>query len=178
MAGTIVHASCYNLIRNENQSGLGNMKKLDPVLQNRLRVLIASMECELIGCESQSLGRRALLRIYIDRIGGGVTVDDCARVSRQISAMFDVENPIEGGYVLEVSSPGIDRPLFELAHYAQVIGKTVKLKLSTPYLARRQYKGLLIGATEEVVRLLLEEGVEVSIPFSTVERANVVGDVH
>jgi ribosome maturation factor RimP len=153
------------------------MKKLDPVLQNRLRTLIESMGCELFGHESLSLGRRMLLRIYIDR-PGGVTVDDCARVSRQVSAMFDVENPIEGGYVLEVSSPGIDKPLFELAQYMPVIGKTVKLKLSTPYLERRQYKGLLVSATEEAVRLLLEGGVEVSIPFSTVEKANVVGDVH
>lgn len=154
------------------------MRKLDPVLQNRLRTLIESMECELVGCEWVSMGRRGLLRIYIDRSASGVTVDDCARVSRQVSAMFDVENPIDSGYVLEVSSPGIDRPLFELAQYSSFIGKTVRLKLSTPHLARRQYKGVLVSATEEVVRLLLEEGVEVNIPFSTVERANVVGDVH
>lgn len=152
------------------------MKKLDPVLQNRLHALISGMGCELVGCEHVSLGRRALLRIYIDR-PGGVTVDDCARVSRQVSAMLDVDNPIMGAYVLEVSSPGIDRPLFELSHYHLVIGKTVKLKLSTPYLTRRHYTGVLIGATEEIVRLLLEEGVEVSIPFSTVDKANVVADV-
>lgn len=152
------------------------MRKLDPLLHDRLRVLVETMSCELVGYESLSLGRRTLLRLYIDR-PGGVTIDECARVSRQVSALFDVENPIEGGYVLEVSSPGIDRPLFELAHYAPQIGKTIRLKLSVPYLARRQYKGVLIGATEEAVRLLLEEGSEVSIPFSSVEKANVVGDV-
>jgi ribosome maturation factor RimP len=152
------------------------MKRLDPVLLDRLRALITAMGCELVGCECLALGRRALLRIYIDR-QDGVTVDDCARVSRQVSAMFDVENPILGAYVLEVSSPGIDRPLFELVHYSPAIGKTVKLKLSTPHLNRRHYKGVLVGVTEEWVRLLLEEGVEVSIPYSAIEKANVVGYV-
>jgi len=152
------------------------MKRLDPVLLDRLRALIAGMGCELLGCECLSLGRRTLLRIYIDR-NEGVTVDDCARVSRQVSAMFDVDNPVLGAYVLEVSSPGIDRPLFELAHFSSAIGKTVKVKLSTPHLDRRHYKGVLMSATEEWVHLLLEEGVEVSIPYSAIEKANVVGYV-
>ncbi len=104
------------------------MRKIDPILHERLAQLIGAMGYELVGCEHVPQGRQMLFRIYIDS-AKGVTVDDCSQVSRQVSAMLDVEDPFQGRYVLEVSSPGIDRPLFEIEHYQKYVGKRVKVRL-------------------------------------------------
>lgn len=153
------------------------MRKIDPVLHDRLLTLISSMGFELVGCELLSQNRQSVFRIYIDK-ENGVTVDDCSRVSRQISAMMDVEDPIQNRYSLEVSSPGIDRPLFEIEHFRKYIGKSVKLRLHMPINQRRQYKGLVQKVEEEDIYLLLEEtGEEIKVPFSVIEKANLVGDI-
>ena len=88
-------------------------------LQDRLASLVSNMGYEFVGCELNRHSGGSLLRIYIDK-ETGVNVDDCARVSRQVSATLDVEDPIQGRYTLEVSSPGIDRPLFDLSHYKKI----------------------------------------------------------
>ena len=90
------------------------------------------------------LGRRGLLRIFIDR-EGGVTLDDCERVTEQIGAWLDVEDPLPGSYVLEVSSPGFDRRLRTLAHFARFVGETVKVELRDAREGRRRLAGLLKG---------------------------------
>lgn len=154
------------------------MRKLDPALYERLDTLIRSMGYELLGCELLPQGRRMLLRLYLDS-QRGVTVDDCSLVSRQVSALLDVEDPIQGGYTLEVSSPGINRPLFVLDQYHKYLGKSVKIKLLLPINQRRQYKGILQRIEGEDIYLLVEEtGQEVKLPFSAIEKANVIGDIH
>jgi ribosome maturation factor RimP len=153
------------------------MRKIDPVLQERLSKLCLSMGYELVGCELFPQGRQMLFRIYIDR-PNGVTLDDCSDVSRQISAMMDVEDPIQGRYTLEVSSPGIDRPLFELEHYRKFIGKRVKIKLQSSINQRRQYTGVLHRVEREDIYLLVDDAQEVILPFSAIEKANLIGDIH
>lgn len=154
------------------------MKKIDPVLHERLVKLIDSMGCELVGCEIVSQGRQALFRIYIDS-PKGVTLDHCSQVSRQVSAMLDVEDPIQSRYVLEVSSPGINRPLFEIEHYQKYIGSRVKLKLYSPINQRRQYQGILVRVEEENIYLLVDDSEqEIALPFSAIEKANLIGDIN
>jgi|SRR5579885_1941114 ribosome maturation factor RimP len=155
----------------------GVMRKIDPVLYERLAKLIGSMGYELVGCELLPQGRQMVFRIYIDG-KNGVTLDDCSLVSHQVSAMLDVEDPIQSRYSLEVSSPGIDRPLFELEHYRKHIGKQVRVRLHSPVNQRRQYKGVLQRVEGEDVYLLVE-GMEqaVKLPFSLIEKANLIGDV-
>jgi len=153
------------------------MRKIDPVLHERLVTLVSAMGYELIGCELLPQGRQMIFRIYIDS-EAGVTVDDCSLVSRQVSAMMDVCDPIEGRYSLEVSSPGINRPLFEIKHYRKYMGKQVKIKLYAPIDQRRQYKGILQRIEGEDIYLLVEgSGQEVKLPFSAIEKANLIGDI-
>jgi ribosome maturation factor RimP len=150
------------------------MRKIDPVLNERLVKLTASMGYELVGCELLSLGGGQIFRIYIDG-EKGVTVDDCSKVSRQISAMMDVEEPFQSRYTLEVSSPGIDRPLFLIEHYQKYIGCQVKIRLHAAINQRRQYKGRLQRVEEENIHILVD-GLEneVVLPFSAIEKGNLI----
>jgi ribosome maturation factor RimP len=153
------------------------MKKIDPVLHERLSQLIGSMGYELVGCETVPQGRQMIFRIYIDS-PKGVTVDDCSRVSRQVGAMMDVEDPFESRYALEVSSPGIDRPLFEIEHYRKYIGKRIKLKLYSPVNQRRQFKGVLQRVEGEDIFLLVDDTEqEVKLSYSMIEKANLIGEI-
>jgi ribosome maturation factor RimP len=153
------------------------MKKVDPVLNEQLAVLISSMGYELVGCELFPQGGQIVFRIYIDS-QNGVTVDDCSKVSHQVSAMLDVANPIQGKYALEVSSPGINRPLFEIEHYHQYIGRRVKIRLYATINERRQYKGILQYVKGEDI-YLLEDGATllVKLPFSNIEKGYLIGDI-
>jgi len=153
------------------------MKKLSSLLQDKLAASVAAMGCEFIGSELTQQGHRALFRVYIDK-PTGVTSEDCTQVSRQVGAMLDVEDSIHGQYVLEVSSPGIDRPLFTIQHYQQHIGSRVKVRLHAPIDGRRQYKGVLERVEGENIHLLMEEEkVAVILPFSAIEKANIIGEV-
>ncbi|MDO6805612.1 ribosome maturation factor RimP, partial [Wenyingzhuangia sp. 1_MG-2023] len=93
-------------------------------------------------------GRHTLLRVYIDH-ADGITVDHCADVSRQIGSVLDVEDPISQDYTLEVSSPGMDRPLFTMDQYVQSVGEEIELRLRMPFDGRRKFKGRLQGIEEQ-----------------------------
>lgn len=154
-----------------------DMRKIDVVLHEKFEKLISSMGYELIGCELSSMRGEQIFRIYID-CEKGITADDCSRVSRQISAMMHVEELIQGKYALEVSSPGIDRPLFEIKHYQKYIGFQIKIKLYAAINQKRQYKGILQRVEGEYVHILpdgLEE--EVILPFAAIEKGNLIVDV-
>jgi ribosome maturation factor RimP len=113
-----------------------------------------------------------LLRLYIDS-GQGVGLDDCEKVSHQVSGLLDVEDPIAGEYALEVSSPGLDRPLFEKAHYERFLGHVARVKLSAPLNGRSNFKGPIIGVEGE--ELLLEvDGEPVRLPIAHVASARLV----
>jgi ribosome maturation factor RimP len=132
---------------------------------------VAAAGYELVGCEYISQGRYSVLRIYIDK-ESGITVEDCAVASRHISAVLDVEEVVSGNYHLEVSSPGIERPLFTLEQYQKVLGETVQVRLRSPIKGRRNFKGRLEQATKDTITLAFDEQV-FELPFETVDKARV-----
>jgi ribosome maturation factor RimP len=132
---------------------------------------VRALGFELWGLEHLSQGRHSLLRIYIDS-EQGVTVDDCAAVSRQVGAVLDVEEPIVGEYTLEVSSPGINRSLFHLDQYRRYLGEPLKLRLRAPFDGRRKFSGTLTGVEGEDVVLRIDED-EYLLPFGSIEKAVV-----
>tara|TARA_R110001592_G_scaffold321037_1_gene599294 strand:+ start:37613 stop:38065 length:453 start_codon:yes stop_codon:yes gene_type:complete len=140
-------------------------------LQALIVPVVEAMECEFWGFEYLSSGRSAMLRIYIDN--DPVTVEDCEKVSRQVSSLLDVEDLISSEYTLEVSSPGLDRPLYTLAQYKRYIGEDVALKLRFPYEGRRRFKGRLNGVEGEDILLIVEDH-EFLFPISGIEKANIV----
>lgn len=131
-----------------------------------------AMGYELWGIEYMSQGRRSLLRIYIDS-EIGITADDCARVSHQVGGVLDVEDPIAGEYRLEVSSPGMDRPLFTLAQFTRFVGSDVKVRLRSAFEGQRKFSGRLVGVENEDVVVAVGEH-EYLLPLEQIEKANVV----
>lgn len=137
---------------------------------------VTALGYELVGIEYAGPGgRRGLLRVYIDA-PQGVTVDDCERVSHQVSGVLDVEDVIQGQYTLEVSSPGLDRPLFTPAHYVRYAGQLVKLRLVAPQDGRRNIVGVLRGMDGENV-VLVEEGNTISVPVQNIHSARLVPEI-
>lgn len=144
----------------------------DQQLQELVAPAVTALGFELWGVEYITRGRQAMLRIYIDH-PEGIDVDDCAAVSRQVSALLDVEDPIAGEYTLEVSSPGMDRPLFTLDQFVRYRGEQIKLKLRAPYEGRRNFSGRLAGIEgDEVVLVMGEE--EYLLPIELIDKAQVV----
>ncbi|MAW23287.1 MAG: ribosome maturation factor RimP [Cellvibrionales bacterium TMED47] len=150
------------------------MSSGDQVLKQLLQPVVEAMDCELWGLELQMGGKAKLLRIFIDRDEEvGVGVDDCERVSRQASAVLDVEDVIPGEYILEVSSPGMDRPLYELDHYARYLGEEISLRLRFPYEGRRNYKGRLKAIEGDEIVVVVTDN-EFLFPVEGIEKANLV----
>lgn len=141
-------------------------------IQQLIEPAINGLGFQLWGIQQASQGRNSTLRIYIDS-EKGITVDDCAQVSHQVSSILDVEDPIEGNYTLEVSSPGMDRPLFTLPQYIQYIGHKLKISLRVPFEGRRRFVGVLAAIEDEEIVLQVEQE-EYVLPFETIEKANVV----
>jgi ribosome maturation factor RimP len=118
-------------------------------------------------------GRGATLRIYIDKEDDGISVDDCALVSHQISGVLDVEDPISGEYNLEVSSPGMERPLFTLEQWAQYLGEDMQMRLLAPVAGKRRLTATLT-AIEGDELLVNVQGEALRVPFAQVDRANLI----
>lgn len=133
---------------------------------------VAALGLELWGIELIQQGKFSLLRIYIER-EEGVAIEDCEKLSRQASALLDVEDPIAGEYTLEVSSPGLERPLFTAEQYAQFVGNEVNLRLRSPLEGRRKFKGTIVKVTGDNIRLLVDD-VEIDLAQSDIEKANIV----
>ena len=133
---------------------------------------VAACGCDLWGIEYISQGRHTTLRVYIDH-AKGIGVEQCADVSRQVAAVMDVEDPITGEYTLEVSSPGLDRPLFTLQQYQASIGEKLSLKLRLAFDGRRRFTGLLSGIEGDDVLLQIDDE-EYLLPFDSIEKANIV----
>lgn len=141
------------------------------------RPLAASLGVELVELEYKREGRNMVLRLFIDK-DGGVSLDDCSAVSREIAAVLDVEDIIPAKYTLEVSSPGLNRPLKTRSHYESYTGRLVKIKTfeTLPDDAgnlRKTFMGELLGINGDLIRLKLQEGQTASIPFAAVAKANL-----
>ena len=129
----------------------------------------------LWGIEYIPQGRHSLLRVYLDK-EGGITIEDCELASKQISSILDVEDPISGEYTLEVSSPGLDRILFNLGQYSGYLGCQVKLRLIENFENRRNFNGLLKAIVDDEVIVVIGDE-EYTIPFELIEKASLVGDM-
>lgn len=157
------------------------MRGIEASLRTMLASGVAALGFELVDAELTGSTRRPTLRVYIDG-PRGVTVGDCADVSRQLSAILDVENPLPGTYILEVSSPGLDRPLVDLKDFRRFSGETVKVKLHQALAGRRNFKGRLEGVSGEHVVLELN-GMDggnkerIELDFSNIERAKLVPNI-
>jgi len=137
-----------------------------------LEPTIERLGYELADLELKQGGRDGLLRVYIDK-DGGVDIDDCETVSRQVSAILDVEDPLPGHYTLEVSSPGLDRTLTKPAHFRRYTGQDVRVKLRFPLDGRRNFRGALMSADEEHIEVVVD-GQSYSLPLATIETARLV----
>lgn len=151
------------------------MSKQD-TLRTLLEPAVVGLGYELVGIEFLSRGKfSSLLRIYIDH-PDGVGVDDCEAVSRQVSAILDVEDTVQGRYSLEISSPGLDRPLFSLAHFERFVGRDIAFRMQSPINGRRNFTGTLRGV--ENGNILLEVSGEVLVlSWDLIEKANLVPDI-
>ena len=149
----------------------------DDILTGLLEPVVNSMGYEWVGMEYKPSPKHGLLRIYIDK-PEGISVDDCALVSHQISGVLDVEDPVTGQYALEISSPGIDRPLFRLADYERFAGTVVRIVLHGMWQGRRRISGTLVGVNTSDNSVLVEEnGVELAVPYAQISKANIQAEV-
>ena len=140
-----------------------------------LEPVVTGMGFELVEIEFNSHPKNKVLRLYIDK-ENGILIEDCSQVSRQVSALIDVEDPISGFFNLEVSSPGLDRPLRKIEDYERFKGEMVKIKTSMPQDGQRNFKGR-IKAVEEDSVVILFEGKEVSLPVSAIEKARLIPNI-
>jgi ribosome maturation factor RimP len=147
------------------------MATKDQQISDMLRATVEALGFELWGIEYLSQGRHSVLRVYIDA-ENGITVEDCARVSEQVSGVLDVEDPITGEFTLEVSSPGMDRLLFRLDQYPAYVGEVLELRLRTPFEGRRKFKGVLTGIEGEDVVIRVDDH-EYLLPHSAVDKARI-----
>lgn len=167
------------------------------LLEELIEPVIEGLGYECWGIEYVSQGKHSVLRVYIESAQtsddqqdveptevdeniteeqakeSGIELKDCELVSRQISGVLDVEDPINGEYTLEVSSPGMDRPLYKLDHYDRFKGSQVNMRLRMAYEGRRKYSGLLKGLEGNDVVLQVGEE-EFLFPIEAIEKANVV----
>lgn len=143
-------------------------------LEDILRPVVEGLGYEFWGIEFRSQGHQSRLRVFIDAADDdGISIDDCEKVSRQISGVMDVEDPIQSEYTLEVSSPGMDRPLFRLEQYQNFVGYQVQLKLRMAFEGRRKFQGLIKGVEGDEVVILVDDH-EYLLPFDSIEKANIV----
>lgn len=136
--------------------------------------LAASLRLELVDVEFRREPGGRILRVFIDK-PGGVTLDDCQALSRLLSRRLDEVDPIEDSYSLEVSSPGIERPLTKPKDYVRFAGHKVQVRTYGPIDGRRNFKGELLGLEDEAVVLRLEDG-DVRIPVDQVAKARLVAE--
>lgn len=143
------------------------------VLAQRIAPALDELGLECPGIEWAPGRGEGLLRVYVDREGGTVTVDDCEAASREISALLDVDDPIAGHYLLEVSSPGLDRPLFSAEQFARFIGEEAKVTLKLPREGRRRLRGRIAEVQGDRIRMEVD-GAIFDLRHDEIESARLV----
>ena len=147
-----------------------SVQKLNELIQP----LVEDLGYEFVGIEYNNNPKNSVLRIYIDN-ENGVDIKDCETVSRETAALLDVKDPIKSQYNLEISSPGLARPLFTMAHYDEFTGEQAKVTVFAPLDGRRKFAGPILGVSENTVRID-QDGVEVSIEFDNIVKAKLIPD--
>lgn len=148
------------------------MAERDTQLRDLIEPVVTALGFELWGVEYHTGIKQTLLRVYIES-PNGIDVDDCAKVSRQLSSVFDVEDPIAGEYNLEVSSPGMDRPLYTQKQFEMYVGQNVKVKLRTAFEGRKNFSGQLTGVEGDDVVVAIDKE-EYLLPLDLIDKANLV----
>lgn len=151
------------------------MYKQNQALVKLLQPVISGLGYEMLGVEQFPQGRDSLVRIYIDR-ESGISLDDCERVSEQVTGILDVEDPVKGSYCLEVSSPGLDRPLFTLEQCRRYLGRDIHVRLRSKLQGRRKLTGRLTALQGETV-VIDESGTQYDVPADMIERASLVPEL-
>ena len=141
-------------------------------LRQLIEPAVESLGYELVGVEYRGSATNGLLRVYIDH-QDGITLDDCQAVSHQLSGVLDVEDPIHGHYALEVSSPGLDRPLFKAQDYARFAGQQVKVRMHGMIEGRRNFTGRLLGLEGDSA-IVEVDGEEYLLPLDQVDQARLI----
>ncbi|MEC9375104.1 MAG: ribosome maturation factor RimP [Pseudomonadota bacterium] len=140
-----------------------------------LEPLIVQLGYELVDIDALFGSRSSVLRLYIDK-DDGITLKDCEKVSRQVGALLDVEDPISADYSLEVSSPGLNRRLIKAEHFQRFSGEKVKIKLHIPFEDRRNFKSKLLGFKDDKV-LVDDDGITYAIPMNVIDSARLIPEL-
>lgn len=149
------------------------MPSSNPIdLENLINDAVAPLGFEVLGIELNLSDGGGMLRIYIDHPERPIVVDDCATVSREVSASLDLHDPIPGRYRLEVSSPGLDRPLFKPTHYQRFVGEKVKLTTALPINGRKRFSGVIAAADDVHVTVALDNE-SIELPYDAVDKARL-----
>jgi ribosome maturation factor RimP len=138
--------------------------------------LASSMGMEIVLLEIKGSGGRSVVRAYIDQ-PGGIMLKDCERFSKRFSVLLDVEDTVTFSYVLEVSSPGLDRPLVKEEHFVRFAGKKAKVRMRFPITGQRNFMGRILGVAGGRLQLETAEGVQKELPLTEIEKANLVAEI-
>jgi ribosome maturation factor RimP len=149
-----------------------NLARIEERLVEMLEPAVAALGFELWGVEFVRAGKHSTLRVYIDH-DNGISVDDCADVSHQVSALLDVEDPISSEYYLEVSSPGMERPFFSAAQMQDYLGETAAVELTMAQQNKRKFKGVIKAIDGDQVEFEVD-GEPLKVSYSTVKKAHLV----
>ena len=152
------------------------MRQAPEHLLELIEPIVTGLGYECVGIELDGSIKNRLLRVYIDHTNG-IVLSDCTKVSHQLSGVLEVEDPIAEHYQLEVSSPGLERPLFSLEHFQRFAGQQAQLRLRRLIQDRKKPKGLLIGVQDNLVLLQDENGSVLEIPFDLIDKAHLIVDL-
>jgi len=159
----LVPIFCFRRMYRQNKH---LVELIEPVIQ--------ALGYELLGIEHLTRGHESLLRIYIDN-DAGIKLDDCERVSHQVTGLLDVHDPIKGAYNLEVSSPGFDRPLFTLEHFRRFIGHQVRMQLHEKTDDRRKLAGMIKAVHDDSIEVNVE-GTDYLVKADNIDKARLVAE--
>lgn len=148
------------------------MRRVSPGIETVIEPVVSGLGYEYVGAQFGQAENGQTLRVFIDT-ENGVVVEDCVAVSKQLSAVLDVEDTIKSAYQLEVSSPGIDRPLFTVNQFTQQKNEVVKVKMAVAVDGRRNFKGRLIDVENDAA-IVEVDGIDYALPVSDVEEAHLV----
>lgn len=153
------------------------MSRSPDKLTQLLAPSVEGLGYELVGIEHLPMGKHSVLRVYIDS-PDGITVTDCSNVSHQVSGVLEVEEPIKGAFTLEVSSPGIDRPLFNLEQFKQFVGSKVKLKLYHAIEGQRKITGLIDSVAGDEIKVTdTDSDTTFELQIDDIDKANIVSEL-
>lgn len=157
-------------------SGLTQKQSLASRIRDMAEEVAASMGMEVVLVEIKGSGKNSSVRTFIDQ-PGGISLDDCERFSRRFSVLLDVEDWIPFSYTLEVSSPGINRPLVRESDFERYCGKDVRVRTRTPVDGQKNFKGAIANVTDGRIEIQIAPDRTVSIAFKEIEKANLIGDL-